>query len=1423
MKKWICIVGVLIEFILVSSLISVKAEPSVKRKAFINQHSHYDPVWTNTQAGETLRAFAVVNEQLEYAEIEPKFKFMLQEIDYLKPYWDAFPMKRALILNLAREGRLEFTSGYNEPDESETGGEALIRNFAYGKLFKESQYGAEVLTATQHDVFGHAEQLPQILLGTGHKYAVFSRGTLPELTEFNWLSPDGSSILTKQATYVNSASRASFFSNDPKYYGLTNNAMFISGGDFEEPDRSIGQRLGKKGNSSIISATHIEFFQAVENDLKEMGKPAPEISRDQNPIFNGCYTSRIDTKLANRMGENLLVDAEKFGTINSILSGAAYPWLEFDRAWRLLFFGEHHDGLTGTDNENVNLDLLTGWREALVIAKNSLDVSLAGIAKRINTAKTAPKNGAVVPIVIFNSLNWLRSEPVETTVEFSKPVKAFRIIDSDGKPVSFQLLSQASNASFKNARVLIEALIVPPVGYRVLYAVGDEKFPEGAIPSKAAGDTIDNSFYRIIVNPMRGGGIESIFAKKLNKEFINTKNGVGNEIYAIMEVTGSSPWSLNGNGNYWRSGIYPAKSVEVERGAVCDKIIVTNNPRREKIHRNSSEEDEVLPEIVSEIIIYKSNKRIDFRTFINGYKGKDFLYKVGFPANITNGAPVFNERFATITRDKSPSVFLSTNENGATPGREYPIYNWHGISPAASFTFEDAGGKVVSQFPLVNGELVAQMQNYEMVRAVNSLSGALARVGVTTTPASDKSPRAGESYGFRISLGYGMNNEYTNMLLAGIDAEKKAKFENEIVSDGVGFLFVENKESVSTSMDRRSIPILIIEGETKETLDNALENISALLRKRGEVVMAKSANATSFQNPMDGFGLALINNGNPGASVERDGTITLSLMRSSTGSPAGESYSSIWETENWNHRYRYALLPHKGKWSDAGSGVDRAGYGFNFPLIAIQTDIHTGELHANLDSFMDTGNADVIISSFKPAGYPAAEGIDDIAGGKEISLRFYNSGISETAGKVTLNFPVDKVEEADMLDRAVKTVENSGGIFPVAFSQFKINTYIVGLKSDKNFFEPAKPAPAAQAPPVNSRYWETNGNAAPEGMVPVSVIIEPNGYSDAGRTLNVRVTLAGNLKNRSVSGELKFDLPVGASIKGETKYKLAPSEIKTFDLRVEGLDPQRLRKNYISVCIAIDGREYEDVLTFSEWKMMEGDVGDGADPEASDSGWKTVPLARFWSAFDSNSETTWYRKKIFVPKGMSDVQMLFERPKDSEIEVYINGNLVRKEKWGLSYKPLIDKKLMKIGGENLVAIKFMRGKGDSPAWSSSFKGSEALFNKENARLISDSLNVKPGTKGVFKVEMTNPFEQEMKGEAILVSPIETWKEGGAYSLIDIGPRTQVFSVKPGGKTIVEFEANVPNDAMAGTHVAAVKLIYKGIATYTDTIKIIVDR
>ena len=113
----------------------------------------------------------------------------------------------------------------------------------------------------------------------------------------------------------------------------------------------------------FVTAVPADFFEAVRSDAAGTGAWITPQSRDMNPIYTGKDVSYIDTKQAQRAAEVACLDGERLATL-AWLAGALYPAESIDKAWRQIAYGAHHDAITGTEGDQVYLDLLPGWREA---------------------------------------------------------------------------------------------------------------------------------------------------------------------------------------------------------------------------------------------------------------------------------------------------------------------------------------------------------------------------------------------------------------------------------------------------------------------------------------------------------------------------------------------------------------------------------------------------------------------------------------------------------------------------------------------------------------------------------------------------------------------------------------------------------------------------------------------------------------------------------------------------------------------------------------------------------------------------------------------------------------------------------------------------------------------------------------------------
>jgi hypothetical protein len=96
-----------------------------------------------------------------------------------------------------------------------------------------------------------------------------------------------------------------------------------------------------------------------------------------------------------------------------------------------------------------------------------------------------------------------------------------------------------------------------------------------------------------------------------------------------------------------------------------------------------------------------------------------------------------------------------------------------------------------------------------------------------------------------------------------------------------------------------------------------------------------------------------------------------------------------------------------------------------------------------------------------------------------------------------------------------------------------------------------------------------------------------------------------------------------------------------------------------------------------------------------------------------------------------------------------------------------------------------------------------------ARLSKEGLVLAPGTSGAIELVLANRTDSELRGEAQLISPIETWPYAG--------PWAQGFSVPAGGRSQVPFSVSVPADAGPLSSWVLVKVMYFGRLWYSPAV------
>ncbi len=1180
------------------------------------QGFHVDPVWRDSQSGYQALSFSNMSQFLRATQGDSGFAFVASEIPYLKPYYDITPADRSLIRTFIAEGRLETCGSYNQPNETTIGGEALIRNILYGRLFHENVLHDRPRVYQPWDVFGHIIQLPQILAKTEFRGAVWTRSNyrspsvrvpgIPDL--YLAQSPDGTLLPVRKVDYGfpdtgGSAGEAIATTRRILSEDMYEQQQQIPGLHYDLRLNAIDE---KAPTAWMVGRTQVfktfvprvsleadgaeKYFRDVMDQYHRDHLDIPIVSRDVSQYNEGCELSRMDLKTGNRLGENALITAEKFSVLASLL-GMPYPAEALDKGWRDLLYGQHHDGITGCGADVPYLDLVLGYHDALALADSSLLAALHFIEKKINTSSPT---GKAIPLIVFNPLNWQRSDVVHTTVRFPKPVKGFRLTATDGHTVALQ-----TDHLERKGRLVTSAVItfiadsVPSLGYRTWWIVPAKTIPGGLKEVTAERKEIENGFFRITADPKTGGGLTSIFGKRTMKEYLSMEKGtLGNELVLLKEGPGFEPaWRYLTTGKKSFSVDYPA-TVQIHRSPVCEKMVITGGmPRMQKR--------------VQEVILWKGVDRIDFRTYLVDYRGLEGrniaesdttplcrdrdLFIVTFPPNLAGGVPVLEDRFATKTyfRGKEPFSYYSTATEWTSHHSMNSCYQWFDQSWSVKINF---GGRYsVAPGP---AEIVTPRDTL-LRNAGFRLERALAQHGITCTPAYPDVQRSYDIQYRRFSFSAGPlgQNSFNDSLMSHLHESSRRAIRRQLQQKGYAYAFVLDRQVSGAWFD---YPVLMIIGRDVRTTQRALDALTRQLRKGREITLPVEAYLADDKKAwVENKGLALLNRGNMSVGTEPDGTMVLALMHTIPWQSPLLDWTHDFP-ERKTHLFEYALQPHNGNWQDAATVY--AGYAYNNPLIAVQGTLHGGALPPQ-QAFLRTHGRRAVVSALKPvsAGREAFSGRKKTGPAQGIILRLYEPEGRGGTTTVTTAFPLHSLQQVNMMERHGTPQEHGDNTFACELTPCEIETYL--LTTDVAPPQEGGYTPAAGAP-VYCRYWEHNDGAAPAGYLPVNVRLQaPAGYDGEESRKNIRqvtVWVSNDLTDTPVTGTVTVTTPPGLrAVPDSFSYRLGPDSEQAYPvtLVLEG----EVAPGFLRADISWEGQRYFDVLPFRLPAKKFGHADDHSD------------------------------------------------------------------------------------------------------------------------------------------------------------------------------------------------------------------------------------
>jgi len=648
-------------------------------RAIGNSHIDMAWLWPWTETVEIVRNTfqSVLDLMREY----PDLKFTMSSARTYEWMQEKYPDLFRQIQERVKEGRWEVIGGmWVEPDLNMPDGESLVRQILMGKQYFQKNFGVDIKIGWNPDSFGYNWQLPQIYKKSGIDYFVTSKLLwATDYTKFPyrlfwWQAPDGTRLLSyfpheyaNQLDAQQIANDLSFYA--PLIYGpkLTDNPQMLylygigdhGGGPTRTMlDRADRLRAPDTVFPKIEFSTTEDFFADLQRELPNLNVPTWN-DELYFQYHRGVYTTQSETKRRIRRAEELTLDAEKYASIASLL-GRPYPQDQLELAWKNLLFDHFHDIMPGSGIAVNYLDAKRNLEDVARTDHEIIDRSLGEILAHINS------QGDGVPVVVFNSLSWARTEVIEVEAQLAGPTKQIEVVDSKGQVTKSELISIEPETN--RAHFLLEAS-VPAFGFKTYFIRAANQPQTNDAPLKASGSSLENEFFRLEIDPQTGC-MTSLFDKRSQTEALapaETDSGgpkastCGNLLQAFYDKPKDwDAWNIDADFENKRWDLDKADEVKlIEDGPLRAVIRVTNH------FQNST--------FTRDITMYAGVPRVDVKMHADWHE-KHILLKVAFPLSAHNDKATFEIPFGSIERPTTRNTPAEQAEF------EVPAQRWADLS-----------------------------------------------------------------------------------------------------------------------------------------------------------------------------------------------------------------------------------------------------------------------------------------------------------------------------------------------------------------------------------------------------------------------------------------------------------------------------------------------------------------------------------------------------------------------------------------------------------------------------------------------------------------------------------------------------------------------------------------------------------------------
>jgi hypothetical protein len=658
--------------------------PEVKKwTVYLVQHVHTDIGYTRSQTEILPEHLRFIDYALDFCDLtddypdDAKFRWTCEVTwpvnEYLKRRG---PSQIERLIKRVKEGRIEIAGMFLNMSELSSE-RALTASLQPIREIKK--YGIPVLTALQNDVNGIGWGLVDYFEGIGIKYVSMginkTRSVLPfdKPTPFWWESPSGKKVLAYRADHYHVGNfwklqdghiddlgqgMQEYLANlqNIKYPFNQISVQYSGYHTDNSPPSTFACDLVKDWNENyawpkLRIATVSEFLQDIEEHHKE---ELPVFRTAWPDWWTDGFGSAARETAEARITQNELSVSEGLLAMASLMGEEVQPET-IERAATvqdaLLFYQEHTFGAAESISDPLSANSMIQWGEKSSYVWEA--VKNQGLLREEALGLLWPyiKKNAEPTLVVFNTLNWVRSGLVEVFIDHEiLPENAgFKIMDSISNK---EVLAQAVKSRNEGTYWALWVPDIPAMGFKSFRILKGQEYEKPKSNGLFKIDILENSFYRLSFDTL-SGTLSNFFDKELKRELMDHKTDFKPGQFIYEKLPQGRDFDREA---FIRTGIRNVKPRHVKDGPIWQSVTFTGE----------SEGCREPGGVNIEYRLYKPEKRIEiiYRIFKERSEMAEACY-VAFP---------FDSKFTEIIYEAQGGI-VSPGKN-QLPGSSS---DWHTV------------------------------------------------------------------------------------------------------------------------------------------------------------------------------------------------------------------------------------------------------------------------------------------------------------------------------------------------------------------------------------------------------------------------------------------------------------------------------------------------------------------------------------------------------------------------------------------------------------------------------------------------------------------------------------------------------------------------------------------------------------------------